>query len=139
MLAQEVVMQLLGVLPTALHPIGDGALIQPKSRHNGLGWAAVAEQAQHQRHHIHRLFEAIQGRCGRVRKGLAAAATAIAPFLATMDRDRALAHLASCRAVHSVAELCLRVHAVSFAARGESLALRMPYEPGLFNTISITV
>jgi hypothetical protein len=106
----QMLMDLLAMVPRLRLPPGDGAFIQTEGGHDGLQRAAVTEQRDHQDHQITRSMEPIEGSACGGGEGPTAAGAPIAVLPAAVDPDGPLPSLASGRAGGVVAELALRVH-----------------------------
>ena len=68
-------------------PSGYRALIQAKGRHGGLSRTAVAQQGEHQRHHVCRRPQPVEGRGFGGREGLATDHAPIALLRLAMHAD----------------------------------------------------
>src|SRR5207249_5189294 len=112
-LLDQVLVHLLAVLPGALQPRGYGPLVQQEGVHDRLDRTAPTEQAQHYQHQLRRALQAEQRRPTRGGKGVATDGAPVAPLLLTVHPDRALAGLATGRAVQVGAKCVLRVHRCS--------------------------
>src|SRR4051812_48004880 len=102
--------KLLAMSPGPVPPGGDGALVEPEGGDDGLHRAAVAQQGDHDRHHIGRLLEAVVRGVAGGGEGPAAVGAAVTTLLSAMDADVAAPELPPCGAIGVVAELRLRVH-----------------------------
>src|SRR5918998_939749 len=98
------------MLPSPIAPGGHGPLIEPEGGDDGLQRTAMAEQGDHERHHVERSLEAVQRGVAGGDEGLATGGTAIPLLLAAMNADVAQARLPACGAAGVVAESGLRVH-----------------------------
>ena len=98
-LLDQVLVNQLGVLPTARQPLPDRPLIKPEGRDNRSDRAPMSEQRDDQRDQIGRFPQPIKGRPAPGAEGLAALPAEVAPFLLRMHPNVALAGLSSGRAV----------------------------------------
>ena len=108
-LPHYMVMHALAVLPCALLPIRDCALVQFKRGHNRLHRTLVFQQGHHTDEILMRFLDPIQGRVARFTEGSIARHTPISPLFQTMHANVALSNFASGAARRIRAKSCFRV------------------------------
>ena len=86
-LADQLFLDLAGLLAGFALPIGDRALIEPKGKDHRRDGTAAGAQGQHDTDHPEWMFEPEQRRAGGLGKGLAAGMANVAAFFARMDAN----------------------------------------------------
>jgi hypothetical protein len=106
-LFNDLPMHLLTMRSCSISPSGHRPLIQAKGMHNGLDWASIGQERDHDHHQRQRLAQALEHRSCSGAKGLLTDLAAIARALVTVDHDIALPNLPSC-AASQIGAKCLR-------------------------------
>jgi hypothetical protein len=96
-LLNDRLMDLLTMGTRSISPSSHGAFIQPEGMHNGLDWASIREERDHDDDQIHRLTQPLKHGSPTGTKRLFTDVTALPLPFPIVDANIALSSFASCR------------------------------------------